>query len=251
MGSRVNPVWALALAAALAGPMPAAVQAATPARLQRFEIKGKSIVVPPPAGMGSVLGVDNRLDDFQRAAVPERNELHACFVPDSEVGEYRRSTAGGTASGVSATFQSPRRGPADDAKVRKLFADLRRDLPKELEAQYRSHPARTRELLTKASKKMSTLAGKHIELEVGKAAPLGIARSDERAVVWLTAMRLTSKAAVGRDTSTVVIGAAIVNLRDRATFLYYSARADRLDQTVNLVRPRLLAWVEDCLRANR
>jgi len=90
----VNAAWGrLALAAALAGLLAATGHKVAPARPQIFEIKGKSIVVPPPAGMASVLGIDKRLDDFQRATVLERNELHACFVPDSEVAEYRRSTA--------------------------------------------------------------------------------------------------------------------------------------------------------------
>jgi len=80
---------------------------------------------------------------------------------------------------------------------------------------------------------------------------MGIVRSDERAMAWLMVMRLATTTEGRRDTSTVVVGSAVVNLRDRATFLYYSARADRLDQAVNLVRPRLLTWTDDCLRANR
>ena len=245
-------VWTrLALAAALAGLLPAASQAATAARPQRLEIKGKTIVLPPPAGMTSVLGIDQHLDGFQRAAVPERNELHACFVPDSEVAEYRRSTAGATTSGVSAAFQSPRHAPADDSAVRKLFVELRRDLPQQLEAQFRNLPTRTREVVARASKSVSALAGKRIDLEVGKVAPMGIVRNDERSVAWLTVMRVATTSEGKRDTSTVVVGAALVNLRDRVTFLYYSARSDRLDRTVNLVRPRLLAWADDCLRANR
>ena len=240
-----------ALPAALVALPPAAAHAASPVRAQRFQIKGKSIVVPAPAGMTSVLGLEKRLDDFRRATMPERNELHATFVPDSEVGDYRRSRAGATPSGVSADFQSARHAPADDAEVRKAFAELRRQLPKQLEELYRKLSPRLRDQMTKAARDASALTKTPIDIQLGQVVPLGVVRNDEGVVAWLTLVRSVTSAGGVSDTSTQVVGSAAVNLRDRVTLLYYLERGDPPDLALNRVRPGLLAWVDDCRRANR
>jgi hypothetical protein len=245
-----------ALAAALAAlcvptsPARVAAQQGDGTAPVQIMIKRHKVLVPPPAGMVSVLGQDWMLDGIVQGTTPKQYYLEAVFIPSFVWDAYQDRKADDQFLADFAIVQTSKRLTFDDQDNCDNFYRVRRALNESFRLQIAAMASPLREIMDASSERDVRRVISNVAIDDGRMIPLSIMRNDDEAFTSVCATRFTATIEGQKKSWMMVVGMSMVLVKDRIVYLYKYKRGAPDPNRVAAVRRSLALWTNLVLNSN-
>ncbi len=245
-------VVAAAVAASLvpAWSAPARAEEGDPVAPVQIMIKRHKVLVPPPAGMVSVMGQDWILDGIVQGTTPKTYYLEAVFVPSFVWDAYQERHADDQFLADFAVVQTSKRLAFDDQDNCDNFYRMRRALNESFRLQIASMTSPLRQIMDASTEREVRSAVSNVEIDDGRMVPLSVMRNDDEAFTAVSASRFTATVDGQKKSWMMVVGMSMVLLNNRVVYLYKYKRGAPDPTHVAAVRRSLAVWTNAVLNTN-
>ena len=250
---RLAPLIAAAALAAIfvpAEPASARAQEGTPAPPAQIMIKRHKVLVPPPAGMVSVMGQDWILDGIVQGTTTKQYYLEAVFIPSFVWDSYQEHHADDQLLTDFAIVQTSKRLTFDDQDNCDAFYRVRRALNESFRLQIAAMASPLRQIMDASSESEVRAAISNVEIDDGRMVPLSIMRNDDEAFSAVSATRFTATVDGVKRSWMMVAGMSMILVKDRIVYLYKYKRGAPDPTRVAAVRRSLAIWTNLVLNTN-
>jgi hypothetical protein len=213
-------------------------------------IKRHKVLVPPPAGMVSVLGQDWILDGIVQGTTPKQYYLEAVFVPAFVWNAYQERHADDQFLADFAIVQTSKRLTFDDDDNCDNFYRVRRALNESFRLQIASMTSPLREIMDASTDREARRVASNISIDDGRMVPLSIMRNDDEAFTAVCATRFTATVEGQKKSWMMVTGMSMALVKDRIVYLYKYKRGAPDPNRVAAVRRSLALWTNAVLNSN-
>jgi hypothetical protein len=225
-------------------------QDGAPAPPAQIMIKRHKVLVPPPAGMVSVMGQDWILDGIVQGTTTKQFYLEAVFIPSFVWDSYQERHADDQLLVDFAIVQTSKRLTFDDQDNCDAFYRVRRALNESFRLQIASMGSPLRQVMDASSETEVRSAISNVEIDDGRMVPLSIMRNDDEAFSAVAATRFTATVDGQKKSWMMVVGMSMVLVKDRVVYLYKYKRGPPDPTRVAAVRRSLAIWTNLVLNTN-
>jgi len=213
-------------------------------------IKRHKVLVPPPAGMVSVLGQDWILDGIVQGTTPKQYYLEAVFIPAFVWNAYQERHSDDQFLADFAIVQTSKRLTFDDEDNCDNFYRMRRALNESFRLQIAAMTSPLREVLDASNDREARRSASNVAIDDGRMVPLSIMRNDDEAFTSVCATRFTATVEGQKKSWMMVVGMSMVLVKDRIMYLYKYKRGAPDPNRVAAVRRSLALWTNAVLNSN-